>query len=320
MDAEQQGKRAIRFGLQVSPTPDTVQDVASEAEALGFDVISVADHIGPGSPPPLTVMTQLLGHTTSITVGSLVLNNDMRNPVQLAWDVAWLQNAHPGRVELGLGAGHTPQEYGATGVERADAASRKRRLAESVEIIIALFRDEVVDFDGECYSLVEAQVDPPLTPVPILVGGNGDRLLSHAAVHADIIGLQGLGRIREDGYRHAAKFQIDHLEAQLATIAGAAVERSDGRPHLQALVQVVDITDDREKALAAVLERVEGLTLDDALLTPYLAVGTVDELARQFVEARDRWGISYFTVRSPELAPVIARVAELEALAATGRP
>ena len=32
----------------------------------------------------------------------------------------------------GLGAGHTPSEYAATGIERAAPAERKRRLAESV--------------------------------------------------------------------------------------------------------------------------------------------------------------------------------------------
>jgi alkanesulfonate monooxygenase SsuD/methylene tetrahydromethanopterin reductase-like flavin-dependent oxidoreductase (luciferase family) len=40
-----------------------------------------------------------------------------------------------GRFELGLGAGHTPSEYAATGIERSAPAERKQRLAESVEII-----------------------------------------------------------------------------------------------------------------------------------------------------------------------------------------
>jgi hypothetical protein len=54
---------------------------------------------------------------------------------------------------------------------------------------------------------------------------------------------------------------------------------------------------------------VEGLTLNDAMQTPFLALGTVDEIADQLVAGRARWGITYFVVRSAEpFAPVIARL------------
>ncbi|MFT7649655.1 MAG: alkanesulfonate monooxygenase SsuD [Candidatus Poriferisodalaceae bacterium] len=45
-----------------------------------------------------------------------MLNNEMRNPVQLAWEAATLDRLSQGRFELGLGAGHTPQGYVATGM------------------------------------------------------------------------------------------------------------------------------------------------------------------------------------------------------------
>ena len=47
---------------------------------------------------------------------------------------------------------------------------------------------------------------------------------------------------------------------------------------------------------------------------PYVLVGTVDEIADEVLRARDRWGITYFAVRSlDDFAPVIARLRELEA-------
>ena len=47
---------------------------------------------------------------------------------------------------------------------------------------------------------------------------------------------------------------------------------------------------------------------EDALTTPFLALGTHDEIAAHLLECRRRWGISYFTVRSiTDFAPVIAR-------------
>ncbi len=303
--------RPIRFGLQVTPTADTIDTIGPAAEAAGFEVLTVADHVGPDLPSPLITLAGLAATTETIRVGTMVLNNDMRNPVQLAWDVATLQHQSGDRVELGLGAGHTPHEYAATGIGLDPPRIRKERLAESVELLGALLAGGPVDHDGVHYHVEGAEL-PPIERPPILVGGNGSHLLRHAAVNADAIGLQGLGRTREDGHRHEVKWSVEHLEAQLATI-GAAAEPAGRRPELQALVQSVVITDDRERALHEFLERAPSLSMDDAAATPYLAIGTVDEIAEQFVANNRRWGLSYLTVREPELGPIIRRVRELEA-------
>lgn len=299
----------IRFGLQVGPPPEELASVATEAESAGFDVITMADHVGTTSLSPMVALARMAGATSTIRLGTMVLNNDMRNPVQLAWEALTLQRLSGGRFELGLGAGHTPHEYAETGIGLDRPAVRKQRLAEAVEIIGSLTRAETVTHDGTHYHLSEAVICTEPAPVPILVGGNGTALLSHAAEHADAIGLQGLHRTLEDGHQHTVKFSIDHLEHQLATIDAAARGR---RPELAALVQACEITDDRERALTDIVGRVEGLTMENATEIPYLAVGSVDEVARQFIAARDRWGISYFTVRNVEMAPVVARVRELE--------
>ncbi len=55
--------------------------------------------------------------TSTIRLGTFVLNADMRNPVQLAWEATTIDRLSDGRFELGLGAGHTPHEYEATGIE-----------------------------------------------------------------------------------------------------------------------------------------------------------------------------------------------------------
>jgi hypothetical protein len=64
-----------------------------------------------------------------------------------------------------------------------------------------------------------------------------------------------------------------------------------------ALVQIVQITDDREGALETICERVEGLTMADAETTPYLLVGTVEEIVLHMLTCNERWGIIYFAVR-----------------------
>ncbi len=302
--------RPIRIGLQVNPDVAEVESVGREAEAGGFDVITVADHIGPGSGSPLITLTRLAAATESIGLGTMVLNNDMRNPVQLAWEAVSLHNLSGGRFELGLGAGHTPHEYAETGIALDRPAVRKERLRESVDIIAALLDGQTVDYDGRHYRVAGATVAEPVEPLPILVGGNGEALLAHAAATADIIGLQGLGRTLEDGHRHTVKFGIDHLEQQLATIADAATGNG---PELGALVQVCDITEDRSASVDKLVADIEGLTAEDASTTPYFAIGTIDEIADQLLAARQRWGITYFTTRSMDMVPVIERVRELEA-------
>jgi probable F420-dependent oxidoreductase len=298
--------RRLRIGHQLSGRieGDPVA-TARRAEELGFDVVVAGDHVGPG-PSPLPTLAAIAAVTDTVRLGTLVLNNDMRNPVQLAWDVVTIDALSGGRFELGLGAGHTPQEYAATGVARSDAATRKRRLAESVEIVRALLDGGTVDHAGEHYDLVRAHVGRSTQDhLPILVGGNGPSLLAHAGAHADIIGLQGLGRTLADGHRHEVDWRISRLERQLAQIRDGAGDRM-GELELNALVQVVQLTDDREAALATICERVGGLSMQDAADTPYLLVGTPDEIVLQMMTSNERWGISYFVVRElDDFEPVL---------------
>lgn len=296
----------VRLGFQL--TGEHLADPAAagrRAEELGFDTVLVADHVGPG-PAPMVTLASIAAATSTIRLGTLVLNNDMRNPVQLAWEVASIDRLSDGRFELGLGAGHTPQEYAASGIGLDPAAVRKRRLAESVEIIRALVDGETVDFDGEHYQLHGAQIERARQDrLPILVGGNGERLLRHAGQWADIVGLQGLGRTLPDGHSHTVKWDPERLTTQVEQVRAGAGDRF-ADIELNALVQVVEITGDRDAALAAICDRVDGLEPHHAAEIPYLLVGTVAEIASHIERCRDRWGIGYFVVRELDaFAPVI---------------
>jgi probable F420-dependent oxidoreductase len=298
--------RRLRFGHQLSARIEGDPVAAAvRAEELGFDIVLAADHVGPGWAP-MPTLSAIASVTERIRLGTLVLNNDMRNPVQLAWEVSTVDRISGGHFELGLGAGHTPSEYDATGIERSEPGERKRRLAESVEIIRDLLDGEAVEFEGEYYRVDRARIDPARQQrVPILVGGNGAALLTHAGRHADIIGLQGLGRTRADGHSHELKWSTRYLDEQIAQVRTGAGVRFDDI-ELNAMVQVVQITDDREAALAKVIDRVEGLTMEDAMATPYLLIGTVDEIVLHLMACNERWGINYFAVRElDDFEPVL---------------
>ena len=302
--------RTIRFGIQLSTLePAELIDRARRAEAVGFDVVLLADHVGSDGPSPMPALGVIAASTTSIRIGTLVLNADMRNPVQLAWEAATLDHLSGGRFELGLGAGHTPQEYAAVGLPMDRPQVRKARLAEYVEVIRQLLDGDEVTSAGEHHRVESARVPRTVQDrLPILVGGNGDALLAHAARHADIIGLQGLGRTLPDGHRHTVRWDPAWLDEQVDHVRRSAGSRLDDL-ELSALVQVVTITDDRDAALTEICERVGDLPVEHARQVPYLAIGTHDQITQQFLDARQRWGITYFQVREVDaIAPAIERV------------
>lgn len=272
---------AFRFGYQLSQEDESSPvAVARRAEELGFDVVLVGDHVGSGISP-LVALSAIAQATERIRLGTLVLNNEMRNPVQLAWEAATLDRLSQGRFELGVGAGHTRREYGATGVRFEEPRHRKARLMESVEVIRRLLDGELVMYHGEHLHVDEAQIDVSHQKhLPILGGGNGAKLLGHAGAHADIVGLQGLGRTRPDGHRHAVKWDPSWLTTQIDQVRDGAGQRS-GDLELNALVQVAKVTDDRAAVLSEMCERVEGLTVEHADAIPYVLIGTVEEIVEK---------------------------------------
>lgn len=289
--------RAFRFGYQLSVEDERDPvSAARHAERAGFDVVLVGDHVGPGVSP-IIALAAIARETEAIRLGTLVLNFDMRNPVQLAWEASTLDRLSRGRFELGIGAGHTPQEYTATGIAFDRPRVRKERLMEGVETLRRLLDGNTVTYHGNYIDIEEAMVDRAYqSRMPLLVGGNGAALLAHAGAHADIIGLQGLGRTLPDGQAHEPKWDPAWLDAQIEQVRKGAGERFADL-ELNALVQVCRITEDTQSFVAEACERIEGLLPEHAAATPYLLFGSVDDIARKLHECRDRWGISYFVVR-----------------------
>ena len=106
--------------------------------------------------PGALVALAAAARTDRIRLGTLVLNNDLRHPVALAQDLATLDHLSGGRLEVGVGAGHSFTEYAAMGMPFDPPAVRKERLAEAVEILRALLDGVPVSFDGAHYRLEDA--------------------------------------------------------------------------------------------------------------------------------------------------------------------
>jgi len=300
--------RTFRFGLQLPPDAGDAVATAQRAEVAGFDVVHTFDHVGDGLMPPLVPLAAIAAATASVRLCPLVVNNDFHHPVHLARDVLALDALSGGRMELGIGAGHSFTEYAAIGLPFDPAAVRKVRLATAVELVRRLLDGETVSHSGPHYELVDVRVGAPVQErVPILVGVNGSNALAHAATHADTVGLTMLGRTLADGQRHETRWEAERLDATVAHIRSAArVAGTD--PELQVLVQAVVVTDDRDAAADRFVGNGFVPTRADALVTPFLAIGTHAQIAEHLHECRERWGITYFSVRDLD---AFARVIEL---------
>jgi probable F420-dependent oxidoreductase len=269
--------REFRFGFQIrKQTADELRATARLVEDAGFDVISSWDHVVDGWAP-LSPLLAMADCTSRLRICPLVLNNDFHHPVHLARELASIDQLTGGRLEVGVGAGHSFPEYAAIGQPFDPPKVRKARLAEAVEILRRLLDGEEVSFTSEHYQLDGVRTMRALQHrVPIMVAVNGRAALAHAAAHADILGLTMFGRTLEDGNRHAVRWEAERLDRTVAYIREQAGQRE---LELNALVQQVVITDDRRSAAGELVSRVEGLTVEDALATPFLALGTHAEIA-----------------------------------------
>lgn len=122
----------MRFGLHTAlPRGTDFAEFARGVEDSGFDVLTVPDHIAP-ILSPFAGCAAAGAVTSRLHTGTLVLNNDLRHPVDVARESGTLAAMSGGRFELGLGAGHMKSEYDAVGVKFDRGGVRVDRLVEAV--------------------------------------------------------------------------------------------------------------------------------------------------------------------------------------------
>jgi probable F420-dependent oxidoreductase len=202
----------MKIGLMVSlandrehnrPRPyDSIRAIAQQAEADGFDSIWLADHLlyrYPDTPTRgiwecWTMLAALAEATQRVEIGTLVLCNSFRNPAILAKMATAADEVSRGRVILGVGAGWNEPEYQAFGLP---FDHRVDRFEEAVQIIKPLLREGHVDFAGQYYQARNCD-DVPRGPrpegPPLMVGGEGPRMLRLTAQYADLWNTGYMGK------------------------------------------------------------------------------------------------------------------------------
>jgi probable F420-dependent oxidoreductase len=299
----------FRFGLLIErfPEPAYVLNLARRAEAEGFSVFLIRDHLTdePFGPQyaPWTTLAAVAQATSTLRVGSMVVDNDFRHPTVLAKDVTTLDQLSGGRVELGLGAGFFKEEYRRAGLAFDANAVRVDRLTEALPVLDGLLRGKSVTHHGQHYQLDGfTNFPPPLqTPrPPILVGGAGPRMLSIAGGCADAVALLPSSLHRGELTDSAEARSLSNVRRQVDLVRQAAGERFS-ELQLCLFATVLAAADRRAAAEQLAAQRGWPVSADDVLAMPSMLIGDVEAMVAQLEQVRAQTCVSYIVMRDNQL-------------------
>lgn len=267
----------FRFGVGIHAIKSrtALNERAQRFEGFGFDVFNIPDHLG--APAPFPTLAAVAQVTTTMRLSMYVLNAAFYKPALLARDAAAVDVISDGRLEVGLGAGYVREEFEAAELPYPSARARVDHLEH-----------------------MTTYLKKHHPTVPILVAGNGDRLLTMAARHADMIGLTGAGTgaagdplaERVEFVRRAAGDRFDELELNL--VITAVPTDNSGVPDLSLTRQYAP-----------------NLSEEELLAMPAVLAGSPREIADTLRGYRETYGLTHFTVQENHAESFAKVIAEL---------
>lgn len=182
---------------EIGNDPTVIAGFAQKLEAIGYNDLIAYDHVlgvDPATRPgemtpythkhpfhePMVLFGFLAGCTKSITLATGILILPQRQTVLVAKQAAEVDVLSRGRLRLGVGLGWLEAEYTALG---ADWHTRGKRVEEQVEVLRALWADDLVTYKGEFHDIPESGINPlPVQQrVPIWFGAVVDAAVERAA-------------------------------------------------------------------------------------------------------------------------------------------
>ena len=261
---------------------------------------------------PLVSLTAAALAAPGLRIGTLVLDNDFRHPVELAKELATLDLMTEGRLELGLGAGWMLSDYEQSGIPYDPPQTRIDRFQEALSILKGLFGAGPYSFAGKHYTItnLEGQPKPVQKPhPPIMIGTGGKRMLSIAAREASIINITFSMRRGVWDPAASATGTAEATAKKIRWLREFAGERFD-EIELSAPVFVAKVTEQQRDAAERIAPRY-GLTADQVLRSPHFLIGSIGWIVEELQRRREEYGFSYliFGGETHEaLGPVVARL------------
>ncbi len=172
---------------EIEPDPLAIKDFAQAAEDMGYAYIFIADHVLGADPAhhdfpalrtynhksvvheTMTLMGYLSAITEQVGLATGILILPQRQTVLVAKQAAEVDVLSGGRLRLGIGVGWNSVEFEALG---EDFHNRGARSAEQIEVMRALWTQEVVDYHGKWHNISHAGLNPlPVQrPIPVFLG------------------------------------------------------------------------------------------------------------------------------------------------------
>jgi 5,10-methylenetetrahydromethanopterin reductase len=178
--------RELGLGLQSNKRPGDYAALAADAEAAGFDVITVFNDLF--FQPALPALLEIARATERVRVGPSCLNPFTVHPVEIAGQTAALDLESNGRAFVGLAAGAWLDRVG------VDASRPLTAIREAWEVVRRLLGGDESGFEGQRFSLAPGNTlayEPLRREVPLLVGTWSPRLTAFAGEHAAELKLGG---------------------------------------------------------------------------------------------------------------------------------
>ncbi len=303
--------KPFRFGVQASSQPDRASwiGLAKRAEANGFDVLTMPDHFS-DQLAPVPALMAAADATTSLRVGALVWDNDYKHPVVLAKELATIDVLSGGRLELGIGAGWMISDYEQSGIPYDRAGVRIDRFIEGLDVIRGCLANGAFSYAGKHYTITDYNglPKPIQAPCPpILIGGGGKRVLTYAAQHADIVGINPTLTAGAVGPEAISTMTAEAVDGKVGIVRDAVGDRLD---HVEMNIRafMVNVTQDAQGSIER-LAKAMGVETKMMAETPFALIGPPAKLIDDLLERRERWGFSYIIVGGEDVdsfAPVVA--------------
>jgi probable F420-dependent oxidoreductase len=175
--------------------PDELARIARTADDAGFFYVGVCDHTA--IPRRLAdamsttwydttaTLAWLAAQTTRTHLLSHVLILAQRHPLRAAKELSTLDLLSGGRVIVGVGAGHVPEEYE---LFTGDFAERGRHTDEAVSALARCFTEEFPELPGPRFPARDMGLRPrpARSPrPPIWIGGSSPAALRRTAAFGD---------------------------------------------------------------------------------------------------------------------------------------
>ena len=307
-------KPQLTFGVAAAGDARHLSEFAQRAEALGFERVTMGEHVMDGNPPrpthlALPMAAAAAGSTRRLRVMTGIVIAPLYHPVLLAKLVATVDLVSNGRLDFGIGVSgqrETRMEFEAVGIP---VETRGRRTNEMLAVMKRLWTEEHVTHHGDFFDLEDVTLLPH--PVqrphpPVWVAGRSDAAMRRAALLGDgwYPYLFSVGRLRSSNEavrRHAAEagrdmsgfhwgvmqptaIAADRQEALAQAVSNVGQRYATPGRSAEDIAQSLCLTGTPEECIAGIEARIEAGVRDFVL--GFLASDDTDRLRQMELFAR----------------------------------